>query len=79
MASSNAKHSEARPASKKATVPSAAKNTTSTTAVRSAVPGMSRVEKRAFEIYLKRISSGIPGDEMADWLQAESELRSQAE
>jgi hypothetical protein len=79
MASSNAKHGEARPASKKATVPSAVKGSTPATASRSAAAPASRVEKRAFEIYLKRTSTGIPGDEIADWLQAESELRSEEE
>jgi hypothetical protein len=79
MASSNAKHSEARPASKKATVPSAGKSSGAAPVTRAAVTGTSRVERRAFEIYLKRTSTGIAGDEVADWLQAESELRSEEE
>lgn len=32
------------------------------------------IQKRAHEIYLKRIKNGIEGDADADWLQAEKEL-----
>ena len=32
------------------------------------------IEKRAHEIYLDRISKGIPGDADSDWLQAKDEL-----
>jgi hypothetical protein len=31
------------------------------------------IERRAYEIYLSR--NGTPGDPVADWLQAERELR----
>lgn len=31
------------------------------------------IERRAYEIYLSR--NGAPGDPVADWLQAEGELR----
>jgi hypothetical protein len=31
------------------------------------------IERRAYEIYLSR--NGVPGDPVADWLQAEGELR----
>ena len=34
------------------------------------------IRRRAFEIYLER--GGLPGRELEDWLQAESELKSAA-
>ncbi|MBN2522077.1 MAG: DUF2934 domain-containing protein [Bacteroidales bacterium] len=34
------------------------------------------IQKRAEQIYLKRIQAGKPGDELSDWLQAEKELKS---
>jgi hypothetical protein len=33
------------------------------------------VEKRAYELYLGRMKSGVAGDEMSDWLQAEKEVK----
>ena len=32
------------------------------------------IQKRAQEIYLKRIEEGTPGDADSDWFQAEEEL-----
>ncbi len=32
------------------------------------------VRQRAYEIYLRRMQEGTPGDEWTDWLQAEMEL-----
>jgi hypothetical protein len=34
----------------------------------------SAIEKRAAEIFLNRVEAGIPGDALADWLQAEQEM-----
>ena len=36
---------------------------------------LEEVEKRAYDIYLKRVKSGIPSDEMSDWFQAEIEIK----
>jgi len=36
-------------------------------------PDQEQIRTRAYEIYLAR--EGGPGDELADWLQAEAELR----
>ena len=33
------------------------------------------VEKRAYDLYLKRIKSGISSDEMSDWFHAELEIK----
>lgn len=38
-----------------------------------------KVESRAFEIYAQRVVNGSPGNELSDWLQAESELRADEE
>lgn len=32
------------------------------------------IRKRAYEIYLERISRNEPGDEMRDWLEAQRQL-----
>ena len=37
------------------------------------------IEKRAYEIYMNRISTGIQGSEVSDWLQAETDLRGEEE
>lgn len=36
---------------------------------------LSEIEKRAYEIFLDRHNTGKPGNEMSDWLQAESEIK----
>jgi len=36
---------------------------------------LEEVEKRAYELYLKRIKSGVSSDEMSDWFQAEKEIK----
>lgn len=33
------------------------------------------IEKRAYEVYLERMKSGTPGDEMSDWLKAEKDIK----
>lgn len=33
------------------------------------------IDERAHRIYLDRISAHTPGDELSDWLQAESEIK----
>lgn len=33
------------------------------------------VEKRAYELYEERMNSGAPSDDMADWFQAEKEIK----
>ncbi|MFH0918975.1 MAG: hypothetical protein V1913_01320 [Fibrobacterota bacterium] len=35
---------------------------------------IAKIPARALEIYKTRIQSGIPGDELSDWLQAEKEI-----
>ena len=37
-------------------------------------PSKAAITAKALEIYLKRKSSGEPGDDMSDWLQAEKTL-----
>jgi hypothetical protein len=39
-------------------------------------PNHDRIRRRAYEIYLER--GGLPGRELEDWLQAESEFESAA-
>ena len=63
------------------------KETTKKSAVKKAVPAAKRikkpdlkdfleeVEKRAYELYLKRLKSGAASDEMSDWFQAEIEIK----
>ena len=34
---------------------------------------LEKVKSKAFDLYLDRERSGIPGDEFGDWLQAESQ------
>ncbi len=41
-----------------------------------AAPSSEQIERRAYELFLAR--GGAHGDPMADWLQAERELRGQA-
>jgi hypothetical protein len=36
---------------------------------------LKEIEKRAYEIYEKRIASNSNGDEFSDWLKAESEIK----
>ena len=33
------------------------------------------VEKKAYEIYKERIKSGVAGDDISDWFQAEKEIK----
>ncbi|MGD2034553.1 MAG: hypothetical protein PVF73_05815 [Bacteroidales bacterium] len=33
------------------------------------------IQQRAEQIYQDRLQTGIPGDELSDWLQAEKELK----
>jgi hypothetical protein len=66
MATTSAKSSGTRTGDKKSTIPMSGK-TVST-------KNTTNVAQRAYEIYLKRVSSGKPGDQVGDWLQAESEL-----
>mgnify|MGYP000710613106 CR=1 FL=1 len=40
---------------------------------RSSDPTREEIERRAYQLYLDR--NGLPGDPVADWLQAEAELR----
>jgi hypothetical protein len=37
-------------------------------------PNAEAVRRRAYELYLDRARTGKPGDETADWVQAEKEL-----
>ena len=37
-------------------------------------PSKAAITAKALEIYLKRKSSGKPGDDLSDWLQAEKAL-----
>jgi hypothetical protein len=37
------------------------------------------VQRRAYEVYVRRLASGAPGDEASDWAQAERELAVRAE
>jgi len=34
------------------------------------------IEKRAFELYQKRVEGFLPGDPVSDWVQAEEEVKS---
>jgi hypothetical protein len=36
---------------------------------------LEEVEKKAYELYQKRIESGISSDEISDWFQAENEIK----
>ena len=36
---------------------------------------LQEVEKRAYELYLNRLKSGVDSDEMSDWFQAEIEIK----
>jgi hypothetical protein len=33
------------------------------------------IRAKAHEIYLQRVSSGEPGDDLSDWLRAEAEVK----
>ena len=35
------------------------------------------VEKKAYELYQERMKSGAPCDDIADWFQAEKEIKEQ--
>ena len=36
---------------------------------------LEEVEKKAYDLYQERIKSGAPGDDIADWFQAEKEIK----
>jgi hypothetical protein len=36
---------------------------------------LDEVEKKAYDLYQERVKSGIPGDDIADWFQAEKEIK----
>ncbi len=36
---------------------------------------INEVKARAFDIYLKRVQKGEPGDEIGDWATAEKEIK----
>ncbi len=78
MASYNAKRGTGHPAEKKTVTQASGKNNISKAASFSSSNRGATVEQRAYEIYMKRVSAGAPGDEVGDWLQAESEIRSEA-
>ena len=39
--------------------------------------GVNQIRVRAYELYESRVQGGQPGDELADWLEAEREVRGQ--
>jgi hypothetical protein len=57
----------------------AQQNNKKKTASPSVPKGNVKIEKRAYEIFMNRISAGTPGSEVSDWLQAESDLRGEEE
>jgi hypothetical protein len=36
---------------------------------------LDEVENKAYELYQKRIKSGVSGDDISDWFQAEKEIK----
>ena len=36
---------------------------------------LEEVEKKAYELYQKRIKSGVAGDDISDWFLAEKEIK----
>jgi hypothetical protein len=68
MASTSMKSNGTRTAEKKSIQPVSGKSAFSKSTV--------SVAQRAYDIYQKRVSSGKPGDQIGDWLQAESEIHS---
>ncbi len=36
---------------------------------------LEEVEKKAYDLYQERIKSGLPCDDIADWFQAEKEIK----
>jgi hypothetical protein len=79
MASYSVKRGSGRQSERKSVNPATGKNNTSKPASFSSATRGDSLEQRAYEIYMKRVSAGAPGDEVGDWLQAESELRSEEE
>jgi hypothetical protein len=79
MANSNAKRSGTRPIDRKTPAPVAGVAPAAKYAPVSLSNEGQKTEQRAYEIYMKRVSADAPGDEVADWLQAEAELRSEEE
>jgi len=51
----------------------------SSTAKKAAKPELKdflqEVEKRAYDFYQERLKSGLPCDDIADWFQAEKEIK----
>jgi uncharacterized protein HemX len=39
---------------------------------------LSKIEKRAYELYLQRVSEGISGNDYTDWLKAEAEIKAKS-
>ncbi|MDA7621942.1 hypothetical protein N8646_00620, partial [bacterium] len=67
----------AKKAAKKVPAKKAATKTATKTATKKAgkkTPSKAAITAKALEIYLKRKSSGKPGDDLSDWLQAEKAL-----
>ncbi|GAB4221606.1 MAG: hypothetical protein Kow009_11830 [Spirochaetales bacterium] len=50
-------------------------------ASRSSEPSVEQLQEqiraKAYEFYLRRISTGEPGDDLSDWLRAEAEIKQQ--
>jgi len=36
---------------------------------------LQEVEKKAYDLYQERVKSGLPADDIADWFQAEKEIK----
>jgi len=77
MANSHVKHATVHSSEKKTAASPHHKSGSTKTASFAATRHGASVEQRAYEIYMRRISAGAPGDQVGDWLQAESELRSE--
>ena len=74
---SNTKKVAAKKVSKKAATKKGAPKKVAKKAAKKAgekTPSKAAITAKALEIYLKRKSSGKPGDDISDWLQAEKAL-----
>jgi hypothetical protein len=36
-----------------------------------------KIKARSFEVYLSRVESGKPGDEISDWVRAENDIKAE--
>jgi len=70
---SNTKKVAAKKVSKKAATKKGASKKVAKKAGKK-TPSKASITAKALEIYLKRKSSGKPGDDISDWLQAEKAL-----